>query len=247
MNLNLSLRPAIAVIPARGGSKRLPRKNIAPFFGHPIIAHTIRAALDSGSFDRVVVSTEDDEIANAARSYGAEVDRRPLALAGDRASVVDVCVELLTREIAAGRNYVAMGVLYATAPLRGAEDIRATMALLEPRRCDFALAVTDYDLPPYRALRREADNTLVPMWPEFAFVKSQDMPPLYVNNASTYCVSVSAFLQNKSFTGPGARGHFISRARTTDIDTTEDLEDARRKAALAGWKEPTSLEKDRAG
>ncbi len=229
------------MIPARGGSKRLPRKNVAPFFGHPIIAHTIRAALESDCFDRVVVSTEDAEIAEVSRRYGAEVDARPPALADDRAGVVDVCVELLNRETAAGRNYTLLGVLYATAPLRSADDIRATMALLDPDRCDFALAVTEYDLPPYRALRRDADGTLVPMWPDLAFAKSQDVPPLYVNNASTYIVSVPAFLRHRSFTGPGARGHVMPRSHTTDIDVAEDLEEARRKAERAGWRETGPL------
>lgn len=230
------LRPAIAFIPARGGSKRLPRKNLAPFFGHPIIAHTIRAATESGCFARVVVSTEDAEIAEVGRRYGAEVDARPPALADDRARVLDVCVEFLGREAAAGRDYTVLCALYATAPLRSAADIRATVALLDPGRCDFALAVTEYDLPPYRALRRGMDGTLTPMWPDLAFAKSQDVPPLFVNNASTYAVSVESFLRHLSFTGPGARGHVMPRSLTTDIDVAEDLEEARRKAEKLGWR-----------
>jgi len=237
MTADQRLRPALAVIPARGGSKRLPRKNVAPFFGHPIIAYTIRSALESNCFDRVLVSTDSEEIAGVGRRYGAEIDGRPSALADDRAGVVDVCVELLEREAAAGRSYAVLGVLYATAPLRDANDIRATVALLDPGRCDFALAVTEYDLPPYRALRRDADGTLTPMWPDLAFAKSQDVPPLFVNNASTYVVSVPAFLQRRSFTGPGARGHVMPRSRTTDIDMPDDLEEARRKAERAGWRE----------
>lgn len=234
-------RPAIAVIPARGGSKRLLRKNVVPFFGHPIIGYTIRAALESNCFDRVLVSTENAEIAEIGRRYGAEVDDRPAALADDRAGVVEVCIELLNREAVAGRNHAVLGVLYATAPLRSADDIRATMALLDPGRCDFALAVTEYDLPPYRALRRGIDGTLAPMWPDLAFAKSQDVPPLYVNNASTYIVSVPAFLRHRSFTGPGARGHVMPRSRTTDIDVPEDLDEARRKAERAGWRETDPL------
>ena len=227
----------LAVIPARGGSKRLPRKNLAPFFGQPIIAHTIRAALDSKCFDRVVVSTEDSEIAEVARRHGADVDNRPAALADDRATVVDVCIELLMREAKVGKNYAVLCALYATAPLRGPDDIKATLALIEPGRCDFALAVTEYDLPPYRALRRAPNGTLQPMWPDLAFAKSQDLPPLYVNNASTYAVSVTAFLKHRSFTGPCARGHVMSRGQTTDIDVAEDLEEARHKAEKLGWRE----------
>jgi pseudaminic acid cytidylyltransferase len=237
MTAGKAWRPAIAVIPARGGSKRLPRKNLAPFFGHPIIAHTIRAARESGCFDRVVVSTEDAEIVEVSRRYGAEVDARPPALADDKTGVVDVCIELLDREAAAGRAYAVLCALYATAPLRGSDDIRATMALLDLGHCDFALAVTEYDLPPYRALRRDPDGTLTPMWPDLVLAKSQEVPPLYVNNASTYAVSVPAFLRHRSFTGPGARGHVMPRALTTDIDVAEDLEEARRKAEKLGWRD----------
>src|ERR1700686_1928854 len=96
---------AVAIIPARGGSKRLPRKNIIDFLGKPIIGYTIDAALQSGCFERVVVSTEDDEIAGVAEACGASVDRRAPALATDSAGVVDVCIDFLNREAAAGRNW----------------------------------------------------------------------------------------------------------------------------------------------
>jgi pseudaminic acid cytidylyltransferase len=228
-------QPALAVIPARGGSKRLPRKNVADFFGHPVVSYTIRAALEAGCFGRVVLSTEDAEIANIGRRYGAEVDARPTTLASDFATVADVCLELLQRESEAGREYVSLCALYATAPLRGAEDIRATMALLDPDLCDFAFAVTTYDLPPYRALRKNADDTLTPMWPELASINSRDMPALYVNNGSTFAVSVSAFRKHRDFIGPGAKGYFMPRARSTDMDVPDDLEEARRKAERLGW------------
>jgi pseudaminic acid cytidylyltransferase len=232
------LRPSLAAISARGGSKRFPRKNVAPFFGVPIVVHTIRAALAAGCFARVVVSTDDSEIAAVARAHGAETDERPEHLATDSAGVVDVCLDLLARERRAGRVYRTLCALYPTAPLRDAGDIVATMSLLEPGRCDCAMAVTEYDLPPYRALRESADGTLAPMWPEWAFVKSQEAPVLRVNNASTYAVVVDAFERAKTFTGPGCRGHFMPRARSTDIDYPKDLEEARAKALRLGWREP---------
>lgn len=123
----------LAIIPARGGSKRLPRKNILPFLGKPILAYTIEAAAEAGIFDAVVVSTEDAEIAELARRYGAEVDLRPQSLAEDQATVADVCVELLARKPLPWGDVQQMCVLYATAPLRNANDIREVMALLEPR------------------------------------------------------------------------------------------------------------------
>ena len=136
---------AIAIIPARGGSKRLPRKNIADFMGKPIIAWTIEAAKASGAFERVVVSTEDEEIAAISEKFGADVDRRDPALATDTARETDVMLELLSREEQAGKYYDVTCCLYATAPLRKAQDIQAVIGLLEPGKCDFALAATTYD------------------------------------------------------------------------------------------------------
>jgi N-acylneuraminate cytidylyltransferase len=216
-------RRAIAVIPARGGSKRLPRKNILDFQGRPIIAWTIDAARESGLFERVLVSTEDAEIADVARRSGAEVAARPAALAGDTVGVVAVCLDLLEREAAAGCAYDIMTCLYATAPLRTAGDIVAVTGLLGPG-CDFAMAVTGYDLPPLQALRRDGDGRLAPMWPEWISLRSQDTPELLVDNGSTYAVSVEAFRRAKTFYGPGLRGHAMPRGRSVDIDTAEDME-----------------------
>jgi CMP-N-acetylneuraminic acid synthetase len=144
---------AVAIIPARGGSKRLPRKNIVDFLGRPIIAYTIDAARDSGCFERIVVSTEDDEIVAIAERAGAMVDRRAPELATDGVGLVDVCLDFLDREAGVGRNWDVMACLYATAPLRNAKDIRATMALLEPGRCAFSMAVTSYERYPHQALK----------------------------------------------------------------------------------------------
>lgn len=213
---------ALAVIPARGGSKRLPRKNIIDFKGRPIIAYTIEAALNSGLFNRVVVSTEDVEIADVAHGFGAEIDERPDTLAGDHVRVVEVCLDLLEREERAGKTYDLMCCLYATAPLRQSKDIAAVAELIGPG-CHFAMAVTEYDYPPLQALRKAADGRLTPMWPEWIEVRSQDTPKLVVDNGSTYAVSVDVFRREKRFYGPGLRGHLMPRNRSVDIDTKEDL------------------------
>jgi N-acylneuraminate cytidylyltransferase len=206
-----------------------------PFFGRPIVAYTIEAALASALFERTVVSTDDGEIASIAVRYGAIADSRPAHLADDAASIVDVCLEYLDREAAAGRTYDAICVLYATSPLRTADHIKATMDLLRPGRHDFALGVTEYDLPPYRALKIGADGELTPMWYDFVYRNSQDVPPLVVNNASTYAVTVDALRAHKTFTGPGAVGYRMPRSVTTDIDTAEDFDEAVRKAERLGW------------
>jgi pseudaminic acid cytidylyltransferase len=217
-----ALSRALAVIPARGGSKRLPRKNIIDFRGRPIIAYSIEAALNSGLFKRVLVSTEDAQIADVARRFGAEIDERPDSLAGDHVRVVDVCLDLLEREEQAGKGYDLMCCLYATAPLRHAKDIAAVAGLIDSD-CHFAMAVTEYEYPPLQALRKAADGRLAPMWPEWIEVRSQDTPKLVVDNGSTYAVSVDVFRQEKRFYGPGLRGHLMPRNRSVDIDTKEDL------------------------
>jgi len=212
----------IAIIPARGGSKRLPRKNILDFRGKPIIAYTIEAALDCGMFDRVLVSTEDQEIAEISSRHGAEIAHRPGALAGDNVNVAAVCLDLLEQERNVGRVYGHMCCLYATAPLRNVADISSVCGLLGPD-CEFAMAVTEYEHPPLQALKLSSHDVLTPMWPEWINVRSQDTPKLLVDNGSTYAVSVEAFKRVKGFYGPGLRGHVMPRSRSVDIDTAADM------------------------
>ncbi|HDH08782.1 MAG TPA: pseudaminic acid cytidylyltransferase [Gammaproteobacteria bacterium] len=222
----------IALIPARGGSKRLPRKNIIDFLGKPIISYTIEAALQSNCFDRVVVSTDDMEIASVAEQYGAEVDIRNDSLATDTSTVVDVCIDYLGKEAEKGNQYDILCVLYATAPLRTAEDIRQLISLIEPVECEFSIAVTDYDVPPHQALKLVGDLNLVPMWPELINARSESIGELRVDNGSTYAVTVPAFLKARSFYGPTLRGYYMPHSRSVDIDTPNDYELARHYAEL---------------
>ena len=202
----------------------MPRKNIISFHGRPIIAHTIEAAIGTGLFERVVVSTEDSEIAEVGSRFGAEIDARDQALATDSASVMDVCLDFLRREEVSNRVYDVLCVLYATAPLRNVGDIRHVVELIQPGNCDFAIAVTRYDLPPHQALRILPDNRLEPMWPELVQARSDEIGELRVDNGSTYAVSVPAFMEHQSFYGPGLCGYEMPRERSVDIDTHEDLE-----------------------
>lgn len=217
----------LAIIPARGGSRRLPRKNVVEFGGRPIIAWTVEAALESECFERIVVSTDDAAIASAARAAGAQVQERPAALAGAAATVVQVCGHVLACEETTGHRYDVLCCLYPTAPLRGAEDIRAVVALVEPGVCDFALAVTEYSHPAHQALRRAGDGSLAPMWPDLVGLREDAVGALVVDNGSTYAASVAAFRLHQTFYGPGLRGHSMPRSRSVDIDGVEDLELAR--------------------
>lgn len=217
----------LAVIPARGGSKRLPRKNVIDFFGKPILAYTIAAVQAAGLFHRILVSTENAEIARVARDYGAEVDTRPAALGRDEITVTEVCKELLDRLERQGERYDTLTVLYATAPLRSAEDIRATHALLERGRCDFAMAVTEFQQAMHQALRGDVEGKLTPVFPEMVSRRAEAAGRFFAGNGSTYSVDVSAFLRERGFYGQPLRGHVMPPERSVDIDTAADLDLAR--------------------
>jgi CMP-N-acetylneuraminic acid synthetase len=214
----------LAIIPARGGSKRLPRKNLLPFRGRPMLAHTVEAAFTSRCFERVLVSTEDQEIAGVAQAAGAEVLKRSPELAADTATVTDVCLDVLAKEEQAGRVYDVFACLYATAPLRRAEDVAAVLALLDSNSTNFAMAVVRWALPPYQALRIGEDRTLTPMWPELVELRASEVGPLVVDNGSTYAAKIEAFWKQKTFYGTGLRGHVMPRERSVDIDERQDYE-----------------------
>ena len=221
----------LAVIPARGGSRRLARKNVADFGGRPMLVWTVQAAMVCDCFDRVVVSTEDPAIARIGRLAGAELHERSPELASDSARVVDVCLDLLAGEEAAGRSYEILCCLYPTAPLRSADDIVGVMELLQIGVCEFAMATTRYTHPPHQALRRVEDGLLQPLWPDLVDRRASDFGALEVDNGSTYACSVSALRRHRTFYGPGLRGWRMPFERSIDIDELDDLMLAKRLAS----------------
>lgn len=218
---------AICVIPARGGSKRLPRKNVLDFFGKPMIAYSIEAALQSERFERVIVSSEDREILQIAARCGAEAVERVASLATDTARVSDVLLDFLGRAEAEGKTYDIVACLFAAAPMRICEDVRAVIDSIKPGECDFALAVTEYDLPPHQALKLEPDKSLRPMWPDLVDLRDEQVGPLVVDNGSTYAATVAAFRRQKNFYGKPLRGHLMPRERSVDMNSAIDLEIAK--------------------
>lgn len=215
---------AIAIIPARGGSKRLARKNIIDFHGKPIIAYTIEAAMKTELFDRVVVSSEDEEILDCAARFGAETDIRPQKLSTDQASIADVCCEFLERQLRAGQSYKTMTVLYATSPLRESKDIAAVLGLLKRDECHHALAVAVPNMSPHQALTIQPDGRLDPMLPNLLKTRSSDLQDMVGGNGSTYSVYTDTFLEDPGFYGAGMRGHLMSAMRSIDINDIEDIE-----------------------
>lgn len=216
----------VALIPARGGSKRLPRKNILEVAGLPLLAHPIRAAMATGLFDRVLVSTEDAEIADVARRHGAEVLDRPAAIAQDESTVVQVCLHALDSDPGIER----LCCLYATAFLLRPETIAAAYALLDsPPAADFVMGVSAYEHPPVQALKADEQGFLSYMWPEWRGVRSQHQPHLVVSNGSVYWARAGALRAERSFYGRRLKGYPVPEDQVTDIDTAADLERARRQ------------------
>lgn len=193
------------------------------FHGEPIIAYTIRAAIESACFAKVVVSTDDDEIAEVSARFGAEVSVRAKELATDEATVAQVCSDLLMRERNAGANHESFCCLYPTAPFRNAADVRSTVSLLERGKCHYAMAVTRFSHYPHQALKLMPDGGVAPMWPELCELRSDRLPPLVADNGSTYAVIVDEFLARRSFFGAGMRVHQMPFTRSIDIDTEEDF------------------------
>jgi len=217
-------RKIICIIPARGGSKRLHKKNIVQFRGKPIIAYSIEAAIQANLFERIIVSTDDQKIARCAKDFGAVIHLRSPELSTDTAKVVDVCAYILEEESKAGRIYDILCCLYATAPLRTSEDIRNILRLLEDDNCDSAMAVTNYHFPPHQALKLDKSQHLIPAWPDMINMMSQEVPDLIVDNGSTYAVEAAVFKEKNSFLGNHLKGYIMPRIRSVDIDTQEDLD-----------------------
>lgn len=211
------------LIPARGGSKRLPRKNVLPFLGKPMLTWTIECAQASELFDTIHVSTEDEEIGRIAEESGGVWIHRPKMLAGDRITVAQVCEDFLNREENAGRSHEILVVLYPAAPLRTPDDIRQVVRLVEEDSADFALTAREFPYDPCEALVVHQDATAVPWQPELFAKPRQDRPVLRIDAGSVYAVRVSEFRSIGDFFGPNTKVVEVPPERAVDIDTAEDL------------------------
>lgn len=214
----------IAVITARGGSKRIPHKNIRDFGGKPMIAWPIFAARESGVFDRVIVSTDSDRIAGVAREFGAEVPfMRPPELSDEHTATAPVvlhAVEWLARH---GQRPERVCCIYPTSPFILADDLRSGLELLK-RGAPAAIAVTTFDFPILRAFKVADDGGIEFNWPEYRTVRSQDLPEFYHDAGQFYWARVEDFMREKRFAMPGARPIVLPRKRVQDLDTPEDWE-----------------------
>ena len=213
----------LAIIPARGGSKRIPRKNIKPFCGKPMIAWSIEAALESGCFDRVIVSTDDEEIAEVARQYGAEVPfMRPLELSDDHTGTIPVIRHAIETINSQGRAVEQACCLYATAPFIQAEDLRRGLEILQGSGGDYAFSVTSYAFPIQRAIRLTPEGRVEMFNPEHFTTRSQDLEEAYHDAGQFYWGRADAWLQGQMIFSPASLPVMLPRHRVQDIDTPED-------------------------
>lgn len=219
----------VAIIPARGGSKRIPRKNIKPFAGRPMIAHSIVAARESGLFERIIVSTDDEEIAQVSRDYGAEVPfMRPAELADDFAGTDAVLLHALTWLKERGELPDAFCCIYATAPFVRSEFLRQGLEALHREEATTAFSVTSFAYSIFRALRTTTNGRLEMIWPKNRDRRSQDLGEAYHDAGQFYWADTQKYLGEQKLFSRDAVPVFIPRYLVQDIDTPEDWETAER-------------------
>ena len=213
----------LAIIPARGGSKRIPLKNIKPFCGKPMIAWSIEAALQSARFDQVIVSTDDAEIAEVARRWGAAVPFvRPAELSDDHTGTIPVIRHAIEWFNLQGQSVEQACCLYATAPFVTAEDLRRGLDVLQGNDCDYAFSVTSYPFPIQRAIRINAEGRVEMFSPEHFNTRSQDLEEAFHDAGQFYWGRADAWLQGEMIFSPHSLPVLLPRHRVQDIDTPED-------------------------
>lgn len=223
---------SVAIITARGGSKRIPRKNIKPFLDKPILAYSIEAALKAGCFDEVMVSTDDEEIARIAMNYGAKVPfYRSDSNSDDFSTTRDVIKEVLDAYREGGEAFAYACCLYPTAPFVTGDRIAEGMRLLETEKVDSVFPVVAFSFPPQRCVVIE-NGRLIPKWPEHMLSRSQDLQPLYHDCGQFYCVNVEAFREQNIVHMRNTLPLIMEELEVQDIDTPEDWKLAELKYRL---------------
>lgn len=213
----------LAMITARGGSKRIPRKNIKEFCGKPILAYSIEAARSSGAFDEVMVSTDDPEIAGIAVKYGASVPFfRSEATANDYASTDDVIMEVLKTYEDRGEHFDNFCCIYPTAPFVTGERLKQAMELLADS--DSVMPVVPFSYPPQRGLLISEEGFLKRQFPEYALARSQDLQKIYHDCGQFYACRTDVFLKEGTTDVKGQVPLVLTEMEVQDIDTLEDWE-----------------------
>lgn len=220
---------SIAIITARGGSKRIPRKNIKPFCGYPIIKYSIDAALGSGSFDEVMVSTDDKEIAEVAKYYGAKLPfMRSEKNSTDHATTAEVIKEVILEYEKLGKNYEYLCCIYPTAPFVSKYRLKQGMEILKKTGADSVLPVTRYSYPIQRSLKIENGRAIM-LWPENYLKRSQDLMPVYHDCGQFYCIKTQSLLEQMKLFAEYTVPIILPESEVQDIDNEEDWKIAEMK------------------
>lgn len=213
---------SVAIITARGGSKRIPRKNIKEFLGKPIIAYSIKAAIDSGIFDEVMVSTDDEEIAGIAKQAGAKVPfMRSVDAANDYATTTDVIGEVLKQYKEIGLEFEYACCIYPTAPFVTKELLLQAQKLVEKEGADSCFPVIQFSFPPQRGMIIE-NGIAKYKYPEYQFTRSQDLEGMYHDSGQFYYFDVKKFEETGKMLGDAIKPIVISEMEAQDIDNEDD-------------------------
>ncbi len=222
----------IAIITARGGSKRIPKKNIKEFCGKPIIAYSIRAALDSGIFDEVMVSTDSEEIAEIARAYGAKVPfMRSAKTSDDFATTADVLMEVLERYQEMGRTFDVMSCIYPTAPFVTPQKLQSAYDTLKKEQAVMAMPVVAFSYPPQRSYVLNG-NMLEMKWKENYNKRSQDLEKMYHDAGQFYMYQVESYVRLKGQIDQSIVPVIVDEMEVQDIDNETDWKLAEQKYRL---------------
>lgn len=222
----------IAIIPARGGSKRIPRKNIKQFCGKPIIAYSIEAAIKSSIFTEVMVSTDDQEIAAIAKEYGAKVPfMRSPEMATDIAMTAPVLSEVINNYQKMGKNFEYLCCVYPTAPFITSERLKFSMELLKKEKVECVLPIVKYSYPPQRCLVIR-DKKVKMLYPENYNIRSQDLEPIYHDCGQFYCLNTKSLLEQQKLFCDNTLPVILSESEVQDIDNEEDWKMAEVKYKL---------------
>jgi pseudaminic acid cytidylyltransferase len=218
----------IAIIPARGGSKRIPKKNIKLFCGKPMIVWSIEAAFKSNAFDKVIVSTDDKVISKISKKNGAEVPFiRPKNLSNDHVSVSEVILHATKWAIEEYNNNIsAICVIHATAPFIKEKDLNASYEILKKKECEIVFSATSYPFPIQRAFKINKDNNVEMFEPQNLMVRSQDLEPAYHDAGQFYWMTCEAILESIPTFSSKSKAFLLPRYEVQDIDTEEDWNEA---------------------
>ena len=223
---------SLCIIPARGGSKRIPRKNIKPFMGKPIIAYSIEAALNSGVFDEVMVSTDDEEIAGVVRQYGASIPfMRSAETSNDYATTVDVLLEVVNKYKEQGKDFDTICCLYSTAPFVTSERLKEASSQISDT-IDACFTIVQYSYPIQRSLRINEDNCVEMKFPEHLKSRTQDLEKVYHDAGQFYFVKTDALIQEKTVWCKRTAPLILSELEVQDLDTLTDWQLAEMKYQL---------------